>query len=72
VLPISIIVLMGLGKLVWMVYAVLGTMKGYVYQEIGNTQEGNLARGHGQYRRVYRLFSVVEPFSFRRKQLWFP
>jgi hypothetical protein len=50
----------------------LGTMKGYVYQEIGNTQEGNSAWGHGQYRRVYRLFSVAEPFSFRRKQLLFP
>jgi regulator of replication initiation timing len=50
----------------------LGTMKGYVYQEIGNTQEGNSARGHGQYRRVYRLFSAGEPFSFRRKQLLFP
>jgi hypothetical protein len=42
----------------------LGTTKGYVYQEIGNTQEGNSARGHGQYRRVYRMFSAAEPFSF--------
>jgi hypothetical protein len=50
----------------------LGTTKGYVYQEIGNTQEGNAAWGHGQYRRVYRLFSAAEPFSLRRKQLLFP
>jgi hypothetical protein len=50
----------------------LGTTKRYVYQEIGNTQEGNLARGHRQYRRVYRLFSAAEPFSFWRKQSLFP
>jgi hypothetical protein len=55
-----------------MLRPLLGTTKGYVYQEIGNTQEGNLAWGRGQYRRVYRLFSAAEPFSFQRKQLLFP